>query len=296
MALCFHSVMSAAGDEDAASRLFELANAPAVAFRTAGGAEVSIRQDPANSTTGGCVWETAYLLAQWVEREIESGRGRWGRRWKAHLCGTGPAVRCLEVGAGCGLLGVALAHAGGDVTLTETADAMRNLEWNVEHNPLPPTCRGSVAARRLHWGDPADIQAAVSNGPFDLLLGTDVIYCASLVEPLLQTLQQCMHTHSTCWLCCQVRCPDSHEAMMRLAPKYFRTVNTRDLSGFMYAEELECFLLELRLPLNAVEKGVDAVREKKRSSPREKAEQRGRARKRTRREDGKEAAWGAIKT
>ena len=125
--LSFHDVMSATGDDDISTRLFELANARAVTFATAAGSKVSVQQDPSNTTTGGCVWETAYLLAQWIELQLESGSEPWCTRWKAHARGSGPAVRCLEVGAGCGLLGIVLAHSGGDVLLTETGDAMSNL-------------------------------------------------------------------------------------------------------------------------------------------------------------------------
>eukprot|EP00966_Prymnesium_polylepis_P015212 351757-Prymnesium_polylepis.1 len=72
--LSYDAVMGAAGDDDTSTRLFELANARSVSFSTPGG-QVSIRQDPSNTTTGGCVWETAYLLAQWIQRQVEQENG-----------------------------------------------------------------------------------------------------------------------------------------------------------------------------------------------------------------------------
>ena len=50
-----------------------------------------------------------------------------------------------------------------------------------------------------------------------------------------------------------MRCPDSHAALLRLAPAYFSEAHPLDFGGFSYAEELECFLLQLRLPRPASE-------------------------------------------
>lgn len=238
----FNVVMSAEGEEDAAERLFELANASHVRFMTVGQHEVSIRQDPANVTTGGCVWETAYLLAQWAMRELEP-------RLEAHARRSGPAVRCLEVGAGCGLLGISLADAGADVLLTETAAAMPNLEHNVAANPPQRIRGGSSATATLHWGDPAHIASAVARGPFDVLVGTDVVYVEEMVVPLLRTLWRCAGAGTTVWLCGQVRDPDAHAVLTREAPRWFGAVERLALDGESFAVELECFLLQLQAPV-----------------------------------------------
>jgi hypothetical protein len=128
------------GDEDGGdkpqqeqlqNRLFELANAPVVSYRTRGGGSVTIRQDrDARVHTGGIVWETSYLLATALEHSPGALR-RPGA--------TGPgaaAATVLEVGAGCGLLGMVLARAGCDVTLSEHPLAMPNLRHNVASNQL----------------------------------------------------------------------------------------------------------------------------------------------------------------
>ena len=83
-----------ATEEDASERLFELANAVHVNFSVPNGPVICVRQDPANTTTGGCVWETSYLMALYALRELEP-------RLRARSRG-GTPVRCLEVGAGYG--------------------------------------------------------------------------------------------------------------------------------------------------------------------------------------------------
>lgn len=233
-----------AGDGDATEKLFELANAAAVRYAVCGGRSVVIRQDPSNTATGGCIWETSYLLAEWAQRELAP-------RLELSRAGRAPPLRCLEMGAGCGLLGVALAHAGCKVLLTECEESMPNLEANVAANaPAPSPRGGQCAAARLGWGNEADAAAAVSqHGPFDVVLGTDVVFRSALVEPLLRTLWRCCSAaDTTCWLCCQVRCPDAHKVLVAIAPAFFARVVWREWDGFSFAEETDAFLLELREP------------------------------------------------
>ena len=237
------SFQAALADEEtsAAETFFDLANAERVRFTVPGGREVTIRQDPANQTTGGCIWETSYLLALHALRELTP-----------RLHATAPKVRCLEVGAGCGLLGCALAAAGAEVVSTELESAMPNLEHNVACNATATGQCGSCTALPLRWGDEAHIAAVRACGPYTHLLGTDVVYVEAMVTPLLQTLWSLSAISSTCWLCGQVRCPDAHAALLREAPGWFADVQMIPLDGLGrmtdVAHELECFLLQCSSP------------------------------------------------
>tara|TARA_B110001452_G_scaffold179507_1_gene150669 strand:- start:2573 stop:3493 length:921 start_codon:yes stop_codon:yes gene_type:complete len=230
LVLRYDEVM-AAGD-DSATALFELANATHVVFRV-GGRELTIQQDPSVVGTGGCVWETAYLMAQWLQPRLDE------------LQRDGLPLRCLEVGAGCGLLGVALAHAGCDVLLTEQESAMANLSANVAANAPPEASGGACAAASLSWIDDGELEAVAARGPWQVLVGTDVVYKAELVRPLLRTLWRCADSETKCWLCLQERDADAHATLLRLAPCFFRRVAPVPLDGLSFSEELECFLLSL---------------------------------------------------
>ena len=62
------------GSRDAAEVFFNLANDQRVAYRTASGHLVTVRQDPdVEDSTGGIVWETAYLLATFLEGRPDNG-------------------------------------------------------------------------------------------------------------------------------------------------------------------------------------------------------------------------------
>lgn len=77
-------------------------------------------------------------------------------------------VRVLEVGCGLGLVGLAAATAGGEVTVTDRSTyALAFTAVNAEDNGL------AVETVRCEWSDPTPLRPL---GPWDLVLGSDVIY------------------------------------------------------------------------------------------------------------------------
>jgi predicted nicotinamide N-methyase len=116
----------------------------------------------------------------------------------------------LEVGAGCGLLGMATAVMGARrVVLTDHPDAMPLLRRNVERNAdvlqkkkeekkkakrakEEPSSTSPVArCMPLDWEDQNHLDAVAALGPYDLILATDVVFSVKLVEPLLRCMRAC---------------------------------------------------------------------------------------------------------
>lgn len=215
---------SSSSEADAASVFFELANSPLIGYRVSNDKMIVIRQDNNCAIhTGGIVWETSYLLAEFLHE-------KYGNERSLH-----PLGNTLEIGAGCGMLGLVLAAKGlsSKVVLTEASEVMANLKDNVDANNIvgtidsntqsrddtksqkvgihgtiyQPACpKNRASVRQLRWDHlKTDIKAAavvptdastnkscneLEPHSFDTIVGTDVVFSPSLVCPLLKTIKK----------------------------------------------------------------------------------------------------------
>ncbi|KAL7508392.1 hypothetical protein ACHAXN_005465 [Cyclotella atomus] len=209
---------------DAASIFFELANSPLIGYQINNHQTIVIRQDGNCAIhTGGIVWETSYLLAQFLTE-------KYGSDSNDDTINHHPLGKTLEIGAGCGMLGLILATNGlsSKVVLTEAYEVMANLKENVDENVIgkgdsispyeqksqmrgvhrtkyQPACpKHCVSVRQLRWDHiKTDIKACGANSnskcasehdlephSFDTIIGTDVVFAPALVSPLLKTISK----------------------------------------------------------------------------------------------------------
>jgi predicted nicotinamide N-methyase len=226
----------------ASEAFFTLANAPVVGYRTVSKQVVNIRQNNTiDNSTGGIVWETGYFLARHLEHLEVSLPKEVAHR------------RVMEVGAGCGLLGLAISRLrsnGGGVVLTECTECIDHLRENVQDNArhvaggeVPPE------ASLLRWDRRAEDVAAAGatlGEPFDLIVGTDVVFSVALVRPLLETIWGLSHRKTSVYICLQVRCQHAFDELLRLAAEYFKvedqSAQLAASPGCELAESLSCFL------------------------------------------------------
>ena len=243
---------------------------------------ITVRQNSSvQEHTGGIVWETSYLLASYLlERFRDDDRQK--RIPAQHSATVGrsadsppPLGKVLEIGSGCGMLGLVLAASGlsSSVILTECSEVMDDLRSNVQRNIDVRSnllSRDVVSAKLLRWDcleeDIAgfdDIQNDAKNSgkeslhlrphSFDTIVGTDVVFTPTLVRPLLACLALMAHKHTNIYLCLQVRCADSHALLLKKAPKF--GLRVKDCSHKAFVEEcpsacswgidMECKLLHI---------------------------------------------------
>ena len=247
---------------DPADAFFELANSPVVGYKIDSYKSVWVKQcNMCQTHTGGIVWETSYLLALYLNERIKGANSNetYGK--------------VLEVGAGCGMLGLILACSGvvKKVVMTETTEVLKNLRENVlfnirpkkissrkKSNQIKSCCPSSLSVRKLRWECfETDINICDSEGSddlcphsFDTILGTDVIFSIKLVSPLLRTLQKMSNENTIIYLCVQIRCSDSHSLLKSKAAEFgfgYRDCSKEleNIPNCTWGIALECKLIRL---------------------------------------------------
>ena len=133
-----------------------------------------------NKNTAFKLWDGAYLLAKY----LEDGRifhGDFRKRMK-----------CIELGAGCGLVGIVAWLLGATVTLTDLPEALDHLNKCVGKNTVnikhgeSDICTDDIRVTSLTWGQPLDSNLAGLD--MDYIFGSDIVYHPRLNLHLVKTL------------------------------------------------------------------------------------------------------------
>ena len=147
------------------------------------------------SCTASTVWDAGIVLAAMVYeqfmliRAAEEDATDFSRR------------RCLDLGSGTGIVGLAAAASGGfsQVVLTDMPSVVPLLERNVERNrsELVHDGRCGLESVSLRWDDAAELRSVAALGPYELIVGGDLLYRPQVVEPLLAALRALVGRHTT---------------------------------------------------------------------------------------------------
>ncbi|XP_078419416.1 EEF1A lysine methyltransferase 3-like [Cetorhinus maximus] len=130
------------------------------------------------------VWGPGLVLCRYFEAEKIDFTGK----------------KVIELGSGTGIVGILAVLLGGDVTMTDRSDVLKQIEYNLIAN-VPLSSRHRTKIRALEWGNdqhkfPAD---------FDIVLGSDLVYSPSQFSKLLQTLLHFCNDNTIMYLCSDVK-------------------------------------------------------------------------------------------
>jgi predicted nicotinamide N-methyase len=101
-------------------------------------------------------------------------------------------ARTLELGCGLGLVSIAAAQAGGRVLATDwSADAVRFAKDNAERNGI------QIETAVVDWSAPEPI---LNRAPWQLVLGSDVLYERRNVDQMLDLLPRLVDRTGEVWI------------------------------------------------------------------------------------------------
>lgn len=137
--------------------------------------QISVRCSPILGI-GHQLWPATFLLTSVLEERHAREPGYW----------TGKRV--LELGSGCGLVGLLAAALGAHVLLTDLPPVLDLLRGNAAANAAAVDRAGGAAeVAELIWGQPALPQGWERP---DFVLAADLVYHRNLYHPLVTTLAQ----------------------------------------------------------------------------------------------------------
>ncbi|XP_041070085.1 EEF1A lysine methyltransferase 3-like [Carcharodon carcharias] len=155
----------------------------------------------ANLGYSAYVWEAGIFLCRYFEKESINFIGK----------------KVIELGSGTGIVGILTTLLGGDVTLTDKPNILKQIENNVSIN-VPPPCRHRVKTRPLIWGEE---QTNFPTG-YDFILGSDIVYSSAAYPALIETLRYLGRQGATIYLSSEIRnksrSPSFHDDFL---PQYF---------------------------------------------------------------------------
>ena len=157
---------------------------------------------------GASVYDGAIVLGYYLEKNINLVMGK----------------RVIELGSGPGLCGIVASALGADFTLVTDGDdvsvslAKRNITANI-------ALQESCVSAKLLWGDEEGIQAAVSEGLFDVLLAADVaaLPYAEAFDSLIYTMKKVLRPGGLV-IFCEQRRNEIEERFMQLIKNQFSVV------------------------------------------------------------------------
>lgn len=214
------------------------------------GRSFTVLVDDTSLDHGLMLWDASVAFLRWLEanpREVEALRG----------------ARVLELGAGTGLLGLALAHClGARVVLSDLSRVCGNLSANCAADPLKPGAPGSLLVVPFDWCDsdaPAAVLAAVTAATaaasaFDAIIGTDVAYSEALNPTLLSAAAACARASEVAGVKCTVyfanelRCEVAQAVFDRVAPTLFagaKRIPSKHLPEALRAQNMIFFKMRL---------------------------------------------------
>lgn len=195
---------------------------------------LTLQEDPTGKFGGSCssgtvLWPAATALIEHLDAEVE----------KSCL-----NCRVLELGAGCGAVGMFLSiFKGCEAWLTEAPEQLPLLARNASENS-PDGLDLQVAP--FKWGDAQALEQLVALGTFDMIVGSDVTYRPECLSDLLSTAQKLLSHRGRFFLSFQDRPGEEAHLEAGLQKSGFRQLKRLTKAAKLEGqEEVQIVIIEL---------------------------------------------------
>lgn len=176
------------------------------------------------------LWPAAEVLVEWALDALR------------------PPLKILELGAGLGLVGLALAKEEFSVTLTDgDARVCANLRYNAALNDLGDGDGAPCVVRHFRWEEDFG-ELWDDYEPFDVVLAADCLYDPSLAQPFAEVLRHAVERSADVFLANAVRNPET-----------FRAVDVALAERDLAFEDIACASTSRLVPLRAWAKHSEAL-------------------------------------
>ncbi|KAJ7517357.1 hypothetical protein O6H91_21G020500 [Diphasiastrum complanatum] len=170
----------------------------------------------ASGVTGGVMWDSGVILAKFLEHAVDAQL--------LHLQGK----KCLELGAGCGLVGCVATLLGAQVVFTDLPDRLRLLHKNVNENLSSFMTSNVASIMDLKWGD--EIPSNLFKPSLDYVFASDVVYNEDVVPELLSSIRGLCSPQTTVLIAGELRNDSVLERFLELALKDFQIGRIQETS------------------------------------------------------------------
>ncbi|KAL7455023.1 hypothetical protein ACHAWC_006606 [Mediolabrus comicus] len=172
--------------------------------------------------TGLNVWDGAMLLTRYIEKVPNIVKNK----------------KVIELGSGCGVLGIAAAICGcKQIVMTDLSYALPLMRTNVDRNKSAWKDNIVVSCKECDWFKPPNVDELLldqkcktieSNYP-DVILVADCVWISSLIAPLLHTLKQYTNESTEVFITYQQRGREAHDIFMEGVHELFHVVDVDTL-------------------------------------------------------------------
>jgi len=184
----------------------------------------NFKQDIDIITTGTKIWPSSLVLSNYL----------YNQQNKINFKGK----RCIELGSGCGVGGVTLAHLGSNVTCTDLKSIINLLKDNVSRNTFG--LKNSVTVTEHEWGtDVSSLQP-----PFDIIIGTDIVYKQDYIDPLIISLISLSDSNTLIFIALENRCPTTYDYFIKKINQYLKCTKISKIKVNFNKEFVKIFTLE----------------------------------------------------